>query len=486
MRPLGVGLLAYLSACIGGADETHDFTEPPCLVLTQASVVDVVSGSLRENVTLVIIGNRIHAVGDVDASDWPKDARVVDAAGRYVIPGLWDMHVHVFNQVSLRPPNMHYFPLFIANGVTGIRELWTKRENMDQVREWRRRQDEGTLLAPRLVAVGILVDGPEGAEDVDHAAGLPGPGADIVSTPEQARRFVRKAKEANLDFVKTYSNLSRETYFAIAQEARQVGIPFAGHVPFAVDAAEASAAGQQTMEHLNQILESSSSKSRELFEVPGTEWSSAHDKLMLDTFDDSRFQDLLSLLAANHTWQVPTLVRERIHRHSGDERSLEVDERLKYLPEQEVESWKAISTEHQRELSAEEKDIRRRHWRQELEVVRRMRDAGVSFLAGTDTGADHIYPGFSLHDELALLVEAGLTPLEALQAATINPARLLNVTDSFGTAEPGKLADLVLLEANPLESIRNTQRIHAVIVNGRILDRRFMDNLLEQAKAGRR
>lgn len=148
-------------------------------------------------------------------------------------------------------------------------------------------------------------------------------------------------KAARVDFVKTYSNLSRETYFAIADEATKQGIPFAGHVPLLVDATEASSAGQQSMEHLNQILESSSSRSHELFQVPGREWSSKYDKLTLDTFDQGKFKKLVATLAKNHSWQVPTLVRNRVQGFRG-ERVISDDSRVRYIPANEVASWKKL------------------------------------------------------------------------------------------------------------------------------------------------
>jgi imidazolonepropionase-like amidohydrolase len=281
-------------------------------------------------------------------------------------------------------------------------------------------------------------------------------------------------KTAGVDFVKTYSSLSREAYFAIANEAKKQGIPFAGHVPFAVDAAEASSAGQRSMEHLNQILESSSSRSQELLHVPGRDWSSKYDKLTLDTFDEGKFKNLVATLAKNQSWQVPTVVRNRVGAFRGETIIVE-DRRLRYVPPDELANWRKFFPPIEQDS---EKPIRQRLWQKHLEVVRRMHEAGVPFLAGTDLGGDYIYPGFSLHDELALLVQAGFTPGEALKTATYNPAMFLGMLDRLGTIEKGKLADLVLLDANPLNDISNTQKIRAVVLNGRYLDRTTLDKLL--------
>jgi hypothetical protein len=353
---------------------------------------------------------------------------------------------------------------------------------MEQVRGWRRLQSEGSLTAPRLAAVGALVDGPAGAEMTNMGSALLGPNDNnVVTTPEEARHFVREATAAGIDFVKTYSSLSREAYFAIADESKKQGIPFAGHVPFAIDAAEASSAGQRSMEHLNQILESSSSRSQKLLQVPGRDWSSKYDNLMLDTFDDRGFKDLISTLAKNHTWQVPTLVRSRVHAFYWDHRIIWNENRFPYIPADELVGWKRLYPDTDRGLPDAEKVIRQRLWQKQLQVVRRMHQAGVPFMIGTDLGNDYIYPGFSLHDELALLVEPGFTPLQALQSATRNPAEFLGLLDSSGTVEKGKVADLVLLNDNPLKDIRNTQKIEAVVVNGRFLDRTELDQLLAEA-----
>src|SRR2546422_2855141 len=175
------------------------------------------------------------------------------------------------------------------------------------------------------------------------------------------------------------------------------------------------------------------------------------DELMLDTFDDRRLKKLISTLAKNQTWQVPTLVRSRVHAFYWDHRIIWNENRFPYIPADELASWKRLHPDTDPDLPDAEKVIRRRLWQKQLEVVRRMRQAGVPFMTGTDLGNDYIYPGFSLHDELALLVEAGFTPLQALQSATRSPAEFLGLLDSLGTVETGKIADLVLLNANPLK-----------------------------------
>ena len=463
-------LLVTLPSLVSAQPKQHPQSIP--LVFTHVKVIDATGSPLQPDMTVVIVDARIMELGPTKRVRVPKKAQTVDATGKFLIPGLWDMHVHIFNQVSRRPPNAWYFPLFVANGVTGVREMWTKPQDMNQVLEWRGQFAEGTFTLPRIAAVGTVVDGQPSTW----------PNTDTVATPQEAQRMVRKIKDAGVDFVKTYSNLSREAYFAIVDEARKQNIPFAGHVPFAVGADEASNAGQRSMEHLNQVLETCSRKEQELLRVPAKDWSIAYDKLMVDTYDESKCRKLFSLLAENHTWQVPTLIQKQMHYFSGDLRDFTESPRLKYIPVDEQDRWKPYIA-RQKSLSENEKNLRKKVWHAYLVLIEAMRHAGVEFIAGTDVGNEYIYPGFSLHDELALLVKAGLSPMEALQAATSNPAKFLGVLDRLGTIEKGKLADLVLLEANPLEEISNTQRISAVVINGRLLSKKSLDKMLADAEA---
>lgn len=474
---MGILLVVMLPVLVFGRGSP--ITQQRPLVFRNVTVIDIAGNQPQPNMTVVISGNRIIKIGKTVKI--PKNAEVIEADGKFLIPGLWDMHVHIFNQISRRPPNTWYFPLFIANGVTGVREMWTKPEDMSQIRRWREGVSEDSLIAPRVVAVGTLVDGKAGSLQTDPSAALPGPTAGTVEKSDEAAVFVRKLKTAGVDFVKTYSNLSRESYFAIAHEARKQNFPFAGHVPFTVGADEASEAGQKTMEHLNQILETCSTKQKELFQTPAAEWSSRHNKLMLDTFDEEKCRRLFKILAKNKTFQIPTLTRERMHHFTGDLSFFTNDERLKFVPPDTLRSWKSFDKGYAR-VSGAEKEIRNLHWKTIKRTIKEMNDAGVPFAAGTDVGNEYVYPGSSLHDELSLLVEAGLSRLEALRAATINPAKILGKQNLFGTIEAGKIADLVLLDANPLEDISNTKKINLVVLNGRLFDRKALDKMLAEVE----
>jgi imidazolonepropionase-like amidohydrolase len=396
------------------------------------------------------------------------------------------MHVHVFNygsDPSGQPPKEYWFPLFIANGVTSVRLMWVRLPQVPQVQLWRKRSAEQQGSVPRIAAIGTVVNGPPPATAAGQSAGVGPRYADKVTTADEARRMVDQLKAGGVDFVKVYSLLSREAYFAIADEARKQRIPFAGHVPFAVSPLEASEAGQRSIEHLTEIGLACSSQEQELRKVAPQDWGPKQVKQMLETYDEAKCARLFSRFKGNGTWQVPTLAlfQRSVSRILG-ESLLASDDRLKYIPPKHREQWSKVRPPPE-SLSAEQKDDQLKQWQMRLNLVGGLHRADVGIMAGTDVGNPGLYPGFSLHDELVALVKAELTPMAALQAATLNPARFLGMEKDLGTVQKGKIADLVLLEANPLEDISNTRKINAVVVSGRLLDRKSLDGLLAQAEA---
>jgi imidazolonepropionase-like amidohydrolase len=435
------------------------------VAFTHVNVIDTVRGAIIRDMTVTVTGSRISEVSRTGRVRVPSDAKVIDATGKFMMPGLWDMHVHWYLK--------EYLPLFIANGVTGVRMMWGQSPPHYA---WRDELRKGTLSGPRLVIASRLIDGPlpiwEGSLSVRDAT--------------EARNAVRQAKQQGADFVKIYTRLSRDAFFAIADETKRQGLTFVGHVPYLVSAAEASDAGEKSIEHLTGILEASSTHEEEIMKVResvkdapfGSRFSvserSLQTRTMLETFSHDKAARLFARFKHNQTWQTPTLtvargaVRER-------EQALREDPRLKYLPETITNGW----------LNRRvwlEPDVERLQYARQLEVVGMMRRAGVEFLAGTDVLNPFCLPGFSLHDELELLVQTGFTPVEAIRTATLNPARFLATEVDFGTVARGKIADLVLLEANPLESIGNTRKINSVVMNGQLMDRAALDKLLATAQ----
>jgi imidazolonepropionase-like amidohydrolase len=392
----------------------------------------------------------------------------VDATGKFLIPGLWDMHIHPLDEKD-------YLALFTANGVTGLRVM--RGEPVHH--KWRQAISAGKLIGPRMVIASPFIDGP------DPLFG----GSIIVSNEDEGRQVVRKVKKEGADFVKVFNGIPRDAYFAIADEAKKQGIPFAGHVPYLVSAAEASDAGQQSIEHCYFVMLACSSRSeeglkKELRETLVTRPGSlphvrARVKQLADiTYSEKKVAELFARFVKNSTWVCPTLMLS----HSlsfRDEEDLANDPRLKYMPLSIKDSWKndVYAAWIIGEGRADYKKLCEKH----LAIVNAMSQAGVGLLAGMDTtGAPYCFPGFGLHDELALFVQAGLSPMQALQTATYNAARCLGKLDSMGTIEQGKVADLVLLDADPLQDIRNTQKIAAVVVGGKIHQKAALQKMLAQ------
>ena len=433
------------------------------LALTHVNVIDVRDGSTKPDATVLIVGSRIDEVVSGEHIRLPRHTRIINAQGKYLIPGLGDMHVHTLWD-SARPTT--FFPLFLANGVTGGREMGGPMPATDQVR-WRNQVATGALLGPRLVVSGPFVDGP-------HPIW---PGSIKVSTAEDGKEAVDSLKVADVDFVKVYTGVPRSAYFGIVDEAHKDHIPFVGHVPVYVGADEASNSGQKSIEHLMGILLYSSSKSEELKAdlMKGVNVNQLNNQ-MVDTYDVGRAATLFALFAKNGTWQVPTLTIRHARPYLAELRAAD-DPRLKYMPKDIVDSW-GPKIDARQPTDPAILASRKRLFQKELEVVGSMHRARVKLMAGTDTPGLYDFPGFSLHDELGFMVQASLTPLEALQTATINPAEFLGLSNTNGTLEEVKIADLVLLNANPLVDIANTTRIEALVSAGRFFDRRALDALL--------
>jgi hypothetical protein len=447
-------------------------TLPAPLAMTGVTVIDATGAPARSGMTIVLTGGRITAVGRTDQVVVPPGARIVDATGKYVIPGLWDMHVHWYDEPSLA--------LFPVHGVTGVRIMCGYPLHL----RWRREIDDGMLLGPQLILAGPIVDGPDPVW----------PDSLRAANAAQGRQAVRTIQEQGYDCVKVYNFLPRSAYLGVAEEARRRRVRFVGHVPFAVSAAEASDAGQQSIEHLNGIALACSSRESELRSLqiasvrergqPATALALRIEVQAEDSYDAAKAANLFACFVRNGTWVVPTLTVRQAHSRLKDLAAQSAG--VRYLPPSLKRRWDSRRTATLKKLTPG--DLTNFQWslRKELELVGAMHRAGVRFLAGTDAGALGCLAGFSLHDELALFVEAGLTPLEALQTATRNPAEFLGQLEDQGTIKVGKRANLVLLDADPLADIRNTTRIFGVVVNGRLLlesDRRV---LLEQIEAAAR
>jgi len=432
----------------------------PVLAFRHVNVIDATGSPVRPDMTVVVEGQRIVDLGKSGHVQIPKSAKIVDASGKFLIPGLWDMHVHTIFGDWIPKDEKIILPLFVANGVTGVRDMGS---DLEAVKQWRSQIAAGKLLGPRMIVAGPMLDGPTPRF----------PSSVPVSDSASGRTVVDDLKNAGVDFIKIQSLVPRDGYFAAASEANKLGITFVGHVPDAVRASEASSAGQKSIEHFTGVFEGCSTIEDQLLKGRKTLGQN------VATFNPERAKTLIALFAKNQTWQVPTLAWER-GQWLVDDIDLSQDPLIKYAPVAwKNRTWAMFKKDILETMDTDPLPVRKRFVQMELEMTLAMFRAGVPFMAGTDTAAGiHIFPGFSLHQELALFVEAGLTPMQALQTATLNPAKFLGTTANMGTVEKGKIADLVLLDANPLEDINNTRKIQAVVLAGRYFSRAQLDEML--------
>lgn len=429
--------------------------------IRHVTVVNVETGAELQDQTVKIEGSRIVSIAATQTADATLEGGI-DAHGGYLIPGLWDMHVHVHDTDEL--------PLYIANGVTGIR-IMSGAKNTAQMRAWLAAKDP----SPEIILASAIVDGSSPVW----------PGSIVLKKPADAERTVREIKESGADFIKVYDGIPRNAYLALASQAKLQNIAFAGHVPDAVSAQEASATGQRSMEHLQGVSIACSRAQQMLMSAIGRA-RFFRDRLAIEDdgfrdVDEGKCHALFAEFRQNNTWQVPTLTVLRLWGRLDDSHFVS-DPRLEYIGKPSRARWDD-RTEFQRwHWTPRQFDLARNLFSNEQRLVRAMFREGVPMMAGTDAMNPYCFPGFSLHDELALLVDSGLTPLAALQAATINPAIFLGKTADWGTVQTGKIASLVLLRADPLTDIHNTTKIEAVWLRGRYIDAPALARMLQTAK----
>lgn len=440
-------------------------TDTADLAITNVTVIDATGAPAQSGVTVLITDNRISKISKTKKTKVAGGVQIIDGSGKFLIPGLWDMYAHLGDEKDS-------WDLFIANGVTSLRV----NLGFPDFHEWRKEISAGELIGPRMIVASRLADGPTPGRRYSPA--------DIHNEGE-GREFVRKAKKEGADFIKIGTYLLRDAYFAIVDEAKKQGIPVSGHVPLSVSAVEVSDAGQKSIDHSYCVKIACSSREEEfrkrLMELVPTYHNRFKFYADVD-YSEQKAVELFARLIKNSTFVCPTLAVWSELAFRGRE-EVANDPRLKFVPSWKVDRWSQIAIEIEKEkLMAILKSNRQKS----LDIVDAMSRAGVKLLAGTDHGTPYSIVGFSLHDELALFVQAGLSPLEALRTATYNPAKFFGMLDSMGTIEQGKVADLVLLEANPLEEIRNTQKIAAVVIGGKILTKAELQDILAQVETAAR
>ncbi|MBD3617107.1 MAG: amidohydrolase family protein [Gracilimonas sp.] len=451
------------------------------IVFTNVTIIDVEEGVAMPGMSVIVTGERITAVGTLNEIKVSDGATTIDGRGKYLIPGLWDMHIHNVNDVYKPVPwDFHtpdpegaeqreiYMPIYLAFGVTGTRELSGGLESI----ELRKRIEAGEILGPHMVIGSPLLDGPIPI--------FPDAAVMRIDGPERARNVVTKLHSQGFDFLKPYSLLSAESYRALHERARELEMEVAGEIPISVSLWEAAELGQRSVEHLTGVEFACSnreeelrahyvSRLRDLNTDPSSEgaldiWNRSEWE-PFESLDPERCRKLYGHLAAHGTWVVPTLIIQKMISHANDPRWAN-NPNFRYTWPMDLE---ALADEFD-----PERRLRPLH-DYRMSVINELHDAGVGVLAGSDVSG-----GFTLHQELEIFVESGMTPLDALRTATINPARYLGRENDLGSITPGKIADLVLLNKNPLDDIRNTQSIEAVVFRGHLLDRPNLDRILRQ------
>jgi len=415
------------------------------------NVVSMETGEVASSRTVIVTDGVIAAIGDFDATPLSEDTVVVDGTDRFLVPGLAEMHGHVPGGDS--PDLRRVLTLYVANGVTTVRGMLGQPSHL----ELRERIARGEVLGPRLVTSGPSFNGQS------------------VRSPRQAVQMVREQHAAGYDFLKIHPGLTRAEFDAIAGAARELGMPFAGHVPEDVGVARALASGMATIDHLDGYMQALLPPN----EDPSGGLGGFFGVFIADLADESGIEEFAQMTARAGTWNVPT---ESLFEHATSPR-LSVEElasraEMKYMPAATVAQWvqakKDIQNDPDYVASTAEHAIEIRQ-----QLLRALHQAGAGLLLGSDSPQIFNVPGFALHHELALLVEAGLLPIDALRSGTVNPARYFGVHERRGDVREGFDADLVLLDANPLADISNTRRIHGVMLAGRWLSRGALDALLE-------
>lgn len=429
-RKLSTGLAVALTfaAAVSVAPQKQ------ALAIKAVNIVDVVNGQVLPNTTVVVSGDIITGVAH-DAAV-PAGARVVDGRGKFLIPGLWDMHAH------MEAVGESWLRLYVANGVTGIRDMGS---DLDLILKMREGTASGRMLGPRIFAAGPILDDAPGEW----------PFRTRVKTAEDGRAAVKLLKRRGVDLIKVHDHTPHEAFFAIADESRRQSLPLAGHIPLGLTAEQVVEAGQRDIEHLSN----------------NSLWRPCSGG---QKYSPEKCRRFFEMLAQKGVWSTPTLAAMSELAIIGTPASAVSADHLAYA----YKSLRAMWAANQSISSPNAAQVFKATASVAAVVTKDMANAGVVTLTGCDT----MIAGFCVHDELAAMVRGGMTPLAALQTAIINPARYFGIQSITGKVTTGYRADLVLLDANPLADISNVGRIRAVVVAGRFLDRAELDTTLAQVK----
>jgi imidazolonepropionase-like amidohydrolase len=421
--------------------------DPKPVRIADVTIVDVKTGALLEHRDVDIRDGRITAISP--ASTRPKaNGRLVDGRGKFLIPGLWDCHVHLSWTTDSA------LPLFVALGITDVRDTGG---NFSQIEGWRARISAGDIAGPRIMRVGPILNG----KSFNQYQFVPG-------SAEAARGAVRLLKWLGVDEVKVHRRMPRDWYYTVLDEAKRNDLKVIGHIPVEISPIEASNAGQYMIEHTETLFEGTFSAGLSDTQLPSA---------IRSWLATSKPEELAATFVRNGTWLDPTLAGYLEVADLYDP-SVRQGPLYRYVADSERKTLTGQLKAHP--FSPDQVKALHEHMNLLVDVTRRLHRAGVKLVTGTDAAGARLV-GFSLQRELVVLVKAGLTPLESLQAATINPAIAFGRSD-LGTVESGKLADLVLLDASPLEKIENTQKVDAVVAGGRLYDHAAIKRLMDLAE----
>lgn len=448
-------MLACLVAVLAATARAQD---AGAIVIRDVSIVDVEAGQVVPHQSVRIESGTIARIAPPGAADHDPAAQIVDGAGLFLMPGLFDAHVHLVASRETFPP------LLVANGVTCVRDLGGPTEEILGLRQ---ETADGRIIGPRIICTGAIVDGNPPVWPTF---------SEVCETPDQARAAVRKLHEAGVDQIKVYSRLTPECYEAAVAEAHELGLKATGHIPMQVTFQEALRAGQDCAEHLLGF-------ERVLSQLAGGEqddqqrqpiWERFAGWSKLDQVDKDKLREFLDELKAAGMVQCPTLVVMVGIGRVSDEKAAS-DPRMAYVPESLKSFWSSGPYGSFSKWAADLVKPKQR-------MIAALHRAGVPLVVGTDLANPSVFAGFAVHEEMKLWQDAGVPAVDVLRAATMGPAALCDLQDEHGQIKPGMAASLVLVRANPLDDIANASKIEAVFLEGKYLDRAALDGMLADVK----
>ena len=456
----------FLISCNQKKDITFD------ILIKDANIVDTETGDIIQHQSIGINGETIEKVASFDLSKSWAGRQTIQAKGKYVIPGLWDMHMH-FGDDTLIEENKNMLPLYLANGVTTIRDC--AADISTSVLKWRKQIESGELTGPTIFTAGPKLEGKESIW----------PGDLEIETEAELAAALDTLDELEVDFVKITDNtLTPDLFMESVKEATKRGYETSAHIPFELTINEASEAGLSTVEHMGYMLKAGSSEETKILEAfkNGEIDKSTAEAEINESFDETTALKKYKQLAANGTAVVPTLIGSRITSYLDEEDHLS-DPELQYIGPGIIKTYN-WRVNRANKASPEEVKARKAQYQKLVSLLPVIQKSGMDIIAGTDAGFlnSYIYPGFALHDELEIFQNGGLTPLETLQTSVINGPKYFGLLDKYGSVTEGKIADLLILNSNPIEDIQAIRDISHLIKKTKVYDKTELDKMLETVK----